>query len=391
VPHDWLVSLMRNGILVDTAERAEPNRYRGYRQYVVQVYQFRLLQAVVIQRRGAGLRSIRHKVVQEDDGSLWKKLERIASRAVYVAGWQAGQVRLELRGKQVVVLACKELRECNKLEARHALSEWDHSIEQQVLVGMDPEFVLLREDGRIALASRFLRRGGIAGSDGIRVRDRIVHPVVELRPPPAGEPDELLRNVRGALIRAAHVIHDRHLRWVASGMPVRGLSLGGHIHISGIELTNEVVRVLDHYVALPFLMIEDSHSQRRRPAYGCLGDVRRQPHGGFEYRTLPSWLVAPQYTYAAIVLCKLAAVHSGHFKLRAWTDGTVQEAYYAGDKQALLPIIRQLHEEWLSLPAYAPYSKKLIPFWKKALHGTAWSWSSDLRETWKLFRYQSQP
>lgn len=379
-------SLHRNGIPVDMPDGTESASVRGYDRYTVQVRQFRLVQAVSMQPARLGVRPMRRRIVQEEDPSLWNKLERIASRAIYAAGWQAGLVKLELRGKTAIVIAGKELHEINKSETDFA----DQNNQQQVLIGMDPEFVLLRENGRIALASRFLRRRGVAGSDGIRVRDRIVHPVVELRPPPAADPDVLLRRLRGALIQAARQITETDLRWAASGMPAKGLSLGGHIHISGIELTDEVVRALDHYVALPFLMLEDSASLRRRPKYGCLGDVRRQPHGGFEYRTLPSWLVAPLYAFAAIVLCKLAAEHAADLTSCTLRDAHLQAAYYAGDKQALLPVVRGVFDDWRNLPAYAPYSQRLEPFWKEVLEGAVWPWERDLRLAWKLHRYQCQ-
>ncbi|GIQ67668.1 hypothetical protein DUZ99_11390 [Xylanibacillus composti] len=383
---NWTESLIRNGIPVVAPDGTQPAKILQYRRYAVQVHHFRIAQAVSIKPSGPGLQPVSQRIVQEEDPALWNKLERTASRAVYAAGWQAGVVKLELRGKSAVVVACEELSGSGRLAARPI--HLPHK--QPVLIGMDPEFVLLRDNGRIALASRYVGRRGLTGSDGIRVRGRVLHPIVELRPQPASDPDLLFRRLKGALVRAARQITDKDLRWAASGMPVRGIALGGHIHISGIALTDEVVRALDQYVALPFLMVEDSASLRRRPKYGCLGDVRRQPHGGFEYRTLPSWLVAPKYTYAAIVLCKLAAEHAGRLTTRSLFDRRLQEAYYAGNKQVLLPVVRQLYEEWQSLPAYVPYSRKLKPFWDQALSGESWSCDRDMRHAWKLFRYQCQ-
>lgn len=69
---------------------------------------------------------------------------------------------------------------------------------------------------------------------------------------------------------------------------------GGHIHIGCGELTSEelsaLIKVLDVYVTLPFLHLEDP---RRRALYGGAGAYRVKPYG-VEYRT-PSniWIFDP--------------------------------------------------------------------------------------------------
>ena len=70
--------------------------------------------------------------------------------------------------------------------------------------------------------------------------------------------------------------------------------------MSRIWLTSRLLRVLDNYLALPFILIEDQNTKLRRPRYGFLGDFRRKTHGGFEYRTLPSWIVSPRITKGVI-------------------------------------------------------------------------------------------
>ncbi|WP_455565827.1 putative amidoligase domain-containing protein, partial [Paenibacillus darwinianus] len=160
-----------------------------------------------------------------------------------------------------------------------------------LLIGADPEFVLLRPDGTIVSADRFFPPTGAAGTDTVRSGTRLLRPIVELRPDPAGDPDGLLRNLWRLLHRASALTAGQPLRWLAGAMPVRGVALGGHLHLSGVELNARLLRTLDSFVALPLAAVEDAAGRRRRLRYGALGDFRRQPHGGFEYRTPPSWLV----------------------------------------------------------------------------------------------------
>jgi hypothetical protein len=57
-------------------------------------------------------------------------------------------------------------------------------------------------------------------------------------------------------------------------------------------------------------MIENPRSASlRRKRYGNLADFRIKKYGGFEYRTLGSWLVSPEITRGVLCLAKITISH----------------------------------------------------------------------------------
>jgi hypothetical protein len=209
--------------------------------------------------------------------------------------------------------------------------------------------------------------------------------VAELRPAPAKSPGELAANIRRLLSQAAARIPDGGaLRWAAGGMPVPGFALGGHIHLSGVRLTGRLLRQLDSYVALPLAMIESSSERDRRPRYGGLGDFRLQPHGGFEYRTLPSWLASPLAAKAAFALALLCARESGTLSYRPSEDERIVDAYYAGDRETLRSrCLELLAESMAATPSYRELAGFIEPLLEAARKGSTWDVSVDIRKKWR--------
>ncbi|MFK7691922.1 putative amidoligase domain-containing protein [Paenibacillus sp. HJGM_3] len=260
------------------------------------------------------------------------------------------------------------------------------------LLGADPEFLLADEAGRIVHASRYLPKIGEAGCDVLTIRGVKRYPLAELRPEPAADPRRLLRHLRRAMLHAAEQITDERLRWVAGGMPATGFALGGHLHISQVWLNSRLLRALDNYLALPLAMVEAERSARRRPAYGYLGDFRRKKHGGFEYRTLPSWLASPHVAKGVIACFALIAAHYQMLSQRPLQDPVVQKRFYAGDKEALLPYVRRVWEDLKRLPGYAALSDWLIPYEQSIMSRQVWDEHADIRPAWKISSpvYESQ-
>ncbi|WP_052703135.1 putative amidoligase domain-containing protein [Paenibacillus beijingensis] len=253
-----------------------------------------------------------------------------------------------------------------------------------VLLGADPEFVLLKADGRIASAARLGGLGSPVGSDVVLSRRRLVHPVAELRPEPADNPQRLAANVRRLLGQAAALMGEAPLRMLAGAMPVPGLALGGHLHLSGVWLSSRLLRALDSYVALPLAMAEDPRGRARRPRYGMLGDFRMQPHGGFEYRTLPSWLVSPVAAKAAFAFALLAAEDMWTLRFFPSLDEPFAEAYYAGNVPALRGCLDGLEREIRSAPSYSRYAVWIDPFLRALRQGGSWDETVDIRDKWRL-------
>ncbi|GGA24747.1 putative amidoligase domain-containing protein [Paenibacillus physcomitrellae] len=368
--------------------------------------------------------------LMEPDSPLFRRLEKMAIKALYAQGLDFAQVTLEagdsgweiagittfpdLRAyeaarafAEAVLQMAEEWRlaaeTANSLEAlpslpsndnpfssREAVSGRageDRAISSGLLLGMDPEFLLFDPAARkIIPASRFLSREGVAGCDSVWIRGRRRFPLAELRPDPAGEPEAAIRQLMGAMREAARQIGDAPLAWLAGGLPQPGLPLGGHLHFSGVLLTPQLLRALDHFLAIPAAVLEDSRSASRRPRYGCLGDFRRQSHGGFEYRTLPSFLVSPVVAKGTVALALLVA--------SAYKSGTLPEvppehaaalkAFYTGDRTALRPFALQALEQAEALPSFSRYKPYIDPMFKAIRAGRTWDESVDIRKVWKL-------
>ncbi|WP_197069685.1 putative amidoligase domain-containing protein [Paenibacillus sp. FSL R5-0345] len=325
---------------------------------------------------------------------VMKLLQRIAVRTLYSLGLDSGEVLLRAMGNRRYVVervtpllqsSGKSLPEPYRsaalaLERNLALEQPGRS---GLLMGMDPEFIILREStGRVVPASRYLPTDGVAGCDAGPPGTRGVFPVAELRPQPRGEPRALLAQLLSAAATADRLIADRTLRWRAGGMPLTGWALGGHLHFSGVTLTAPLLRALDNYLALPMLLLEDVRAGARRPRYGVLGDFRTQPHGGFEYRTLPSFLVSPVIAKGAVYLAHLIVSHYEDLTLRPLDREDLHIAYYCGDKSPLRDAVPPLLAQLRALGGYEMAAQHIEPLFQYIAAERTWDESRDIRELW---------
>ncbi|NGQ96373.1 hypothetical protein G3578_14510 [Brevibacillus sp. SYP-B805] len=322
-----------------------------------------------------------------------KLAKRLAIRALYALGLDCGTVvvgaysptRLKVLHVQPAseeTRLFKQAADAHAMRLRHEPGQPD-----AILLGADPEFALRDPLGRMAIASRFVGRHGLVGCDAARYREEIYsrqHPIAELRPQPAAEPEQLFLHLYRAMREAAHRITDQSLQWLAGGMPFAGYPIGGHLHFSGIGLTFDLLRKLDTYLALPLLLVEDDGCRRRRPRYGYLGDFREKEHGGFEYRTLPSWLVTPRVTKGVFALAKLVVSSHDRLRLRFASELPVQKAYYRGDKEAIRPLVQRIHAEIAALQGYRLYRRELEAFFAYLQSTEEWPADADFRSAWKL-------
>lgn len=314
-----------------------------------------------------------------EDG-LRKRMEKAAIRTLYVLGTDQGEVQIAaLPGRRYAV-------EQVILSKGAASCERNHSMQKDTafLIGMDPEFVLVNHEGSVVPASLYLERNGTAGSDAVREGDEVSYPLAELRPAPQRDPDALLQAMRLALMEAEQLIVDRSLLWKAGGLPAPGLPLGGHIHFSGVPLTLSVLQCLDNYLALPLAILEDPASRGRRPRYGYLGDYRLKPHGGFEYRTLPSFLVSPFITKASLYMSYLIAVHHERLRARPLNRERYHKAYYEGKPEVLRECATKLHQDFTLLPDYASYARVIDRVFSYIADGRTWDESRDIRPLWNI-------
>ncbi|OXM87933.1 putative amidoligase domain-containing protein [Paenibacillus rigui] len=324
------------------------------------------------------------------------RAKREAVKAIYALGLDFGVVRIGVgKGGELFIT---ELETAPTLTARlaelfsdalHRFAEEqeaeDYTPRPAVMLGADPEFVLRNPQGKIIFASRFMEKDGPVGCDAIVLPSfRKIYPLAELRPEPSRDIGQLLKNIHRTMQNASRKISDESLEWLAGGMPVKGFPLGGHIHFSGVPLSSEFLRVLDNYLALPLVLLEDTTTGLRKPRYGFLGDFRRQRHGGFEYRVLPSWLVSPRLARGVLSLAKLIADHYRQLRSRPLDEPLVQEAYYLGDKQRIRPLLPGLWNDLVRLPAYRTHERYLTPLKTMMLHMECWKEQEDIRVRWKI-------
>lgn len=358
-----------------------------------------------------GTAELRELAPEEQEAYHIRRAKRDAVRAVYALGLSTGLVKIGINREGHTVLtgleACPALddrmaelfagainRYAEKLEeAERTEAVWQNGSITRIGVrlGADPEFVLRKPGGGFVSANRFLEKEGKVGCDAVVLsRDKVIHPLAELRPKPCTTPRELVRELYWTMRLAARQIPDTSLAWLSGSMPGKGLSTGGHVHISGVWLHHHLLRALDNYVALPLVLAEGEASGQRRPKYGFLGDVRRKRHGGFEYRTLPSWLATPELAFAVLTLMHIVALHYRELRETPLDHLDIQRAYYNGDKSQLLPVVRKLWPDLARLPAYRQSRIEMDAFRDRLFRLEGWDEQADFRIPWKIPPYQEK-
>lgn len=334
----------------------------------------------------------------EPDDRLRRIAARAAARALYVLGLDFGQVEVstDARGRAEIANVSGRMRPspgegARRTAAAAALRERRLAEERasgaRVSLGADPEFVLVTLEGKVVPASRFLPPEGAAGCDSV-VRGGIRRwALAELRPDPAEEPAEVAASIGRLMAAAARRIgRGADPAWRAGAWPVRGLPLGGHIHLSGAALTGERLRALDNAVALPLRLLEPPGASARRPRYGALGDFRFQPHGGFEYRTPPSWLLSRRLALGVLALAKIAAEHAdGLAGARPLDNDRLRDAFYGeGEEAALREGALRFYEALQRTAGYRKYAAFADFVFEAALTGRTWDETADFRPKWGI-------
>lgn len=336
--------------------------------------------------------------ILEPANLLYNRLTRLALKALHAARLELGIVNINVEDSGRCTVRSIQLPEIDisygdawRDAIQRFTAEWQSRSlscvdeeKQKLLIGADPEFLLLSKQGKVVSAARYLEGGHGTGCDAAVVGGRVMYPVAELRPAPAADPEQLAGHIRKLLIQANTRITDHSLQWAAGGMPVAGFALGGHIHISGSRLTSRLLHQLDSYVALPLAMIETAGDHARRPRYGTLGDFRLQPHGGFEYRTLPSWLVSPLAAKGAFALMLLCARETDHLHYLPSRDDPIIEAYYSGDRLRLRSCLEPLIASIQATKSYGELCKWIDPVMAAARQGKSWDTQTDIRLKWRI-------
>jgi len=323
---------------------------------------------------------------------------RVARRTLYCLGLHFGRVDLgitETRALKVIsVSAAPPLTQAlAKLYARALTAMTNRRLSTRsidpgtVVLGADPEFVMFSPSlKRVVFASDFFSKDGLVGYDSQSYyRDRRNHPIAEIRPRPSSSPAHVVSEMREALRLALQKTARVHTVWLAGSQPLRNYTTGGHIHFTGVPLSYELVRALDNYLAIPCMLIENSkRAAGRRPRYGFLGDIRTKPHGGFEYRTPASWLVAPHFAEAVLYLAKLIAVEHRSLSADLLSSPDAAADFYKAKKERFRPHIPKLWAD-LERTRYYETCKEKIRILRRLIdHRKTWQDRTDIKKRWGL-------
>lgn len=252
----------------------------------------------------------------------------------------------------------------------------------EVTLGADPEFMLLSRSGKMVVASSFFPRNGVIGCDARAVGRPRQFPLAEVRPAPAASPIRLTKNITSCLVKADHMV-DKDVAWLAGSLPFQNFPTGGHIHFSKIPLTTDLVRALDNYLAIPLLLLEDpARARKRRPEYGALGTIRVKPHGGFEYRTLSSWIITPKVARAVLCLAKIISMEYPRLRQSHLTTVEAQRDFYRVRKNTFREIYPQLWTDLTTTISYARYAEEVDILRRMIVRKRRWKESVNIRSQW---------
>ncbi|MCH5586399.1 hypothetical protein MK805_15770 [Shimazuella sp. AN120528] len=379
---------------------------RGFiiRQYIVYVCQTKVLfmycsksDGQWLQKRPAQV-SYQRVPITADKSKEVQNVQNMSIRAVYALGLDYAVVICGIAsGKNIVIrkvnpspkLSSTMLDAYEKAFKQHKEKSRTTISANELMIGADPEFVMRSQTGNIILASKYFPLRGKVGCDAIWLGQNRSHkPLVEVRPRPSTDPQILVERIYHCLSYAARKVAHIPCSWLAGAMPFSGFPIGGHIHFSGIEPNFEMLRALDNYLTLPLMMVEDQKGISRRPKYGYLGDYRIKNHGGFEYRTPPSWLVSPTLTKGVIAVAKLIILNYRKLTLNPLSNPDLQIAYYKGEKDSFRFWTSLLIQELKDLDDYSQYEKYLDPYFEYLQSGKSWDESRDFRRAWRLPPYR---
>lgn len=260
--------------------------------------------------------------------------------------------------------------------------------QKEAVLGADIEAVLRHTNGKFVLASKFFTKKGRVGHDAIWLRGhRNSYPLVELRPAPSSCPRTLYKNVHRCIREGVRKINSPNIQWLAGGRPLKKYPIGGHIHFSKQALDPHFIRVLDNYLTLPLSLLESDESLLRRPKYGFLGDYREQYHGGFEYRTPPSWVISPTIAKGVLCLAKLLTIEYQQLNWLPLQSYETHRSFYQGKREELYPLVQGLWQKLRATESYFEYEKELENFYKLIEQRYVWNEYGDIRYAWRFSPY----
>lgn len=379
---------------------APGRRITFYKRYRVHVFD---LEPIYMQRIEIGRR--RTIAIKPNSSQEARRVGELAVRAFYTAGLDVGAVDIGIssRGRLYLIniSACPRMGRAIALAYAKHIQAWIKRMEvywtrsllsgpkcPQYLIGADPEFALRdARTGRMIFASDYFPMQGLVGCDARRVKlGRSGYPLAEIRPTPTQCPLELYEGIIRALRRANRLMPSRYVQWRAGTLPFSQLPVGGHIHFSMLP-TGPLLRALDNYLAVIFLLLENPAAARsRRKKYGWLGDYRLKTHGGFEYRVVPSWLVSPVFARGALCLAKVIGCDWPYLRFDLFIRPEAKMAFRQADQDYFRAQLPTLLAAIRSLPTYETYATEIEALLSFIEQNKRWKTSDDIRRSWRLVK-----
>ena len=179
-----------------------------------------------------------------------------------------------------------------------------------ITLGCDPEFALVNTVGRLVPASLYLNFSDKVGSDG---------DCGELRPDPGEHEEEVVSNIRDLVKELSSRISGwkNNKLYPEAHSYLDRVPIGFHVHLGAppeiltfaapgaIQFVKAFTGVLDYFVGIPAMILEDTPARRLSPLYGSPSDIRLSGKT-IEYRTPGGfYLRHPDYTRGllAMTLC----------------------------------------------------------------------------------------
>ncbi|MGE5398271.1 MAG: putative amidoligase domain-containing protein [Chitinophagales bacterium] len=329
--------------------------------------------------------------INEEDKEL-KKVFQTAKRTIQCLGLDFGIVHIGLtrqrRPTVINVDASPNLSEKSIKNLVNYLIKCQTFFEPKstLTIGADPEFMMINRDtGKMIVASMFFPRFGSVGCDSIRITNREQRPIAELRPLQDESPLRLSENIQRIMLQAVKLVPYRNIEWLAGSQPFKGYYVGGHIHFSNIKLSGRLLRALDNYLGIPLVLLENPNTgAKRREKYGTLSDYRIKEYGGFEYRTLGSWLVSRDITRAALCLAWLIAMNYHQLSVNYLLDVEVQSAFYQGVKEPLSHLFPYIWQSIKGMKGFESIAENLQPIYNLCSSGETWPEEKDIRPDWDI-------
>lgn len=250
-------------------------------------------------------------------------------------------------------------------------------------LGADPEFVFLDSGNHLVSANQYLRFGGKMGTDGCMA-------IAELRPSPSTEPEEVTKSMFRAMNNRCRRTKELvKYKWRA-GSYCAGRALGGHIHIgfddsSQRAYMTRIVEAFDELISPIVMMLEDKDEAvaRRNGSYGRLSAYETKIYG-FEYRTLPSFIVNPAVTTGILAMARVIAEQVVADKSWARVIAWNSNKFMACDKSYFHDIIPRCQRIIEKMKLFKEHKAQIKLLWVYLQEGIVFSNFEDMKESWRL-------